>query len=66
MSCVGRLGACVADAYRAVSHYIISVLAQLKMNYMKKMTKKDNRIFKIVDIILNLKIKLTVNYIFKF
>lgn len=40
MSCVGRLGACVADAYRAVSHYIVSVLAQLRMNYMKKNDKK--------------------------
>lgn len=66
MSCVGRLGACVADAYRAVSHNIVSVLAQLRMNYMKKMTKKDNRIFKIVDIILRLKINLTVNHISKF
>ena len=53
MSCVGRLGACVADAYRAVSHDIESVLAQLRMNCMKKMTKKDNLIFEFVDIILN-------------
>ena len=36
MSCVGRLGACVADDNRSVSHYIVSVLAQLRMNYMKK------------------------------
>ena len=36
MSCVGRFGACVADAYKAVSHYIVSVLAQLRMNYIKK------------------------------
>lgn len=53
MSCVGRLGACVADAYRAVSHDIESVLAQLRMNCMKKMTKKDNLIFEFVDIILS-------------
>lgn len=36
MSCVGRLGACVADDNRTVSLYIVSVLAQLKTNYMKK------------------------------